>query len=171
MALFQWARADETPRKVVWHFTKDLDAIALRVATAADEISHPERVFAVTELGDLWLTLATSGFNLKTSNIFLTGKELGADGKPLTIPAEVTVVSKKNGKTYGYSYTEKQIKAFGVPQNLHLMSGFKGKPVLIVGQLPYVKKSGSGGRVTPTVQRMTATPVAPAEPAVQRKRA
>lgn len=163
-----WARTGETPRKVAFHFTRELDAIDLRAATESDERNHPDRVFTVSELGDLWLTLQNSGFNIRSGRVFLTGDKLGDDGKPLPILPEITVEGK-NGKEYGYAYTAKQVKEFGVPKNLHLMAGYRGAPLLIVGKLPYERKARSGStRQTPTVQRMTAKPAG--EPNVQRQR-
>jgi len=160
---FAWARKGETPRKVAIHFTQDRDAMDIRVATDKDD---PNNVFDTTQLGDLWLTLQGSGYNLRSPRILLTGKDKDADGKPVRIEPEIVV--DKNGKSYGYAYTEKQLKAFGVPQNIHLMSGNYGAPLLIVGQLPYEGRQRNK-RETPTIVRMTAKPAG--EPPIQRRKA
>jgi hypothetical protein len=166
---YSWARKGETPRNIAFHFTLLNDAIDLRAAKPGET---GERVFTPDELPDLWLTLQKSGFNLKSAHVMLTGKEKDENGIFVRIAPEITV--EREGKTRDYAYTSKQLEAFGTPKNLHLMSGYKGAPLLIVGQMPYEQSARGSRRETPTVTRMTAAPTqapSPQGPSVSRRRA
>lgn len=148
--VYAWAKKGETERQVFLHFTKDLDAISIRTATAEEIAKKPERCFLPsTETGELWLAILDAKYPVCKSNVMLTGKEISEEtGNAKAFPAEIMTgrlsKDKKSVVQTPYAFSVKQVLAMGeAPQNLALMSNNYGQPLLIVGQVPYAAKRKS----------------------------
>lgn len=147
MAMSAWARKGQKERHVFLGYTKDADALTIRIATEDEIEKQPDRCFLPsTETGELWLSIIGRKLPLARSNAMLTGKEINPEtGNAKSFEPAVTQNRLNKEKTKivkaAYAFSVEQIAEIGAaPKNLVILTNNFGGPLLIAGQVEYTSK-------------------------------